>query len=264
MEACITVLMSNEESRKDDYRLSLSPTLITKYAHKSSRLIYSIEKNIFIVIGVVAALAAISVIDTLEITGITDFINENLDDPIIAVLSLISLAALLPILRLSFQSKRTLEDWAEMFEHNSIKNSISMSLTSLSKDDALRAVAETVEEVGDLLLQYIEKGEPSEFFDRDVAGDIYDVLVDSETVKEEKGTDLKKVLADYGAIIIKIVDGRINRNEVASFSDSLSAYAMHMRRKNAVGLAIMVGREVSPEAYSGRVKVKDILLIEKP
>jgi hypothetical protein len=253
--------MSSEENRKDDYRLSLSPTLITRYAHKSSRLIYSIEKNIFIVMGVVAALAAISIIDTLEIMKITDFIDESLDDTIIAVLSLISLAALLPILRLSFQSKRTLEDWAEMFEHNSIKNLISMSLTSFSKDDVVRAVAETVEEVGGLL-QYIEKGEPSEFFDRDVGGNVYDVLIDSETVKAEKGADLKKLLTDYGAIIVKIVDGKISRDEVASFSDSLSAYAMHRRRKNAVGLAIMVGREVSPEAYSGHVK--DILLIEKP
>ncbi len=38
--------------------------------------------------------------------------------------------------------------------------------------------------------------------------------------------------------------------------------------KNAVGLAIIVGKEVLPEAYSiaksGKVEVKDILLIERP
>lgn len=256
--------MSNEESRKDDYLSSLSPILITRYAHKSSRLIYSIEKNIFIVIGVVVALAAISVIDTLEVMGITDLINENLDDTIIAILSLISLAALLPILQLSLQSKRVLEEWADMFENNSIKNSIIMSLTSISKEDVLRSVAETVEEMGDLLLQYIEKEDPSELFDVSVGGHTHDVLVDLETVKAEKGSDLKKILADYGAIIIKISDGKVSKDDVESFSDSLSAYAMQRRKKNAIGLAIMIGREISPDAYSHEGKVRDMLLVEKP
>lgn len=254
--------MNSEKRRKDDYDLSLSPTLITKYAHKSSRLIHSIENNIFIAIGVVAALAAISVIDTLEILRITDFIGENLDDTIVATLSLGSLAALLLILRLSVQSKKALEEWANMFERNSIKNSISMSLTSRSKDSVVRAVAETVEEVGELLLQYIQKGESSEFFDRDVGGKTYDVLVDLETVKLEKGAELKKILADYGAVIIKIVDGTISNNEVSSFSESLSDYSNYRHKKNAVGLAIMVGREITPEAYSAQAK--DILFIEKP
>lgn len=253
--------MNSGETRKDDHVISLSPTLITRYAHKSSRLIYSIEKNIFIVIGVVTALAAIAVIDTLEIMGITDFINENLNDPIIAILSLVSLAALLPILRLSLQSKRTLEDWAEMFEHNSIKNSITMSLTSISKEDVVHAVADTVEEVGEFLLQYIERGETSEFFDRNVGGTTYDVLIDSETLKLEKRTDLKKILSEYGAIIIKIVNGKISDNDVSSFSDSLSTYSKYRHKKNAVGLAIIVGREVTSEAYSA--VARNILLIEK-
>lgn len=253
--------MDSGEKRKEDHELSLSPTLITKYAHKSSRLIHSIENNIFIAIGVVAALAAISVIDTLEILRITDFIGEDLDDTIVATLSLGSLAALVLILRLSFQSKNALEEWANMFERNSIRNSISMSLTSRSKDSVIRAVAETVEEIGELLLQYIQKGDSSEFFDRDIGGKTYDILVDSETVKLEKGVDLKKILADYGAIIIRIVDGTISNNEVSSFSESLLEYSNYRRKKNAVGLAIMVGREITPEAYSA--KAKDILLIEK-
>jgi hypothetical protein len=254
--------MSIEGSSNDDYQSS--PTLITKYAHKSSRLIHSIEKKIIIVIGVVGAIAAISVIDTLEIVGLTDFIGENLDDTIIATLSLISLAALIPVLRLSFQSKRTLKDWAEMFEHNSIKYSMSISLISLNKDDVVRAVAESVEEIEDRLLQYIENGRPSEFFDRDVGGHVYDILIDSETVKAEKDVELKKMLADYGAIIVKIVDGNVSKNDVTSFSKSLADYSIRRRRRDAVGLAMLVGREISSEAYSDRARVKDVLLIEKP
>jgi hypothetical protein len=83
-------------------------------------------------------------------------------------------------------------------------------------------------------------------------------------VKAENGADLKKLLADYGAIIIKIVDGKIGKKEVDSFFNSLFAYAIHRRRKNAVALAIMIGREITPEAYSAHAKATDLLLIEEP
>ena len=268
----LSILMStdrNNDNKRESYLASSSPTLVTRYAHKSSRLIYSIEKNIFIVIGVVAALAAISVIDTFERLGITEFIDESMDDTIIAVLSVISLAALIPILRLSLQSKKTLEEWADMFERNSIKNSISMSLTSLGKEEVIYAVAETVEEIGDPLLQYIEKGDFPEFLDVTVGEHVFDVLIDSETIKTEKGMDLARILGDYGPIIIKIINGKINKEEIISFSNSLSSYAMHRHRKrNTIGLAMMVGRDISPDTYSvaksGKGLFNDILLIEKP
>jgi hypothetical protein len=267
----LSTLMGNEgnNDKNDSYLASSSPTLVTRYAHKSSRLIYSIEKNIFIVIGVVAALAAISVIDTFERLGISDFIDESLDDTLIAILSVISLASLIPILRLSLQSKKTLEEWANMFERNSIKNSISMSLTSLAMEEVVYVVAETVEEIGDPLSQYIEKGDFPEFFNVAVGEHVFDVLIDSETIKTDKGTDLRRILDDYGPIIIKIINGGISKEEIISFSDSLSSYAMYRHRKrNTIGLAMIVGREVSPEAYtaakSGKALINDILLIEKP
>jgi hypothetical protein len=261
--------IEGNNDKKDSYLASSSPTLVTRYAHKSSRLIYSIEKNIFIVIGVVAALAAISIIDTFERLGISDFIDESLDDTLIAILSVISLASLIPILRLSLQSKKTLEEWADMFERNSIKNSISMSLTSLDKEEVVYVIAETVEEIGSSLSQYIEKGDFPEFFNVAVGEHVFDVLIDSETIKTDKGTDLRRILDDYGPILIKIINGNISKEEIISFSDSLSSYAMHRHRKrNAIGLAMIVGREVSPEAYiaakSGKAPINDILLIEKP
>src|SRR5215213_9455736 len=108
-------------SRDDDYLISSSPTIITKYAHQSSRLIYSIEKNLYIIIAIVAVLVVISVVDAFEVIGITNFIGEGLDDMIIAILSLASLAALIPVLRISLESKKKLEEWADMFERNSIR-----------------------------------------------------------------------------------------------------------------------------------------------
>jgi hypothetical protein len=254
----------------NDNLVSSSPTIITKYAHRSSRLIYSIEKNLYIIIAVVAILALISVLDAFEASGITNFIGEGLDDMVIAILSLASLAALLPMLRLSIVSKKMLEEWANMFEHNCIKNSISMSLTAATKQELVHTIGETVEEIGDPLLNYVEIGEFSEFFNVAIGENVFDVLIDSETVRPDKGADLRKILGEYGAIIIKIVDGQVSKKEILSFSSAISKYALQRRKniKNAVGLALIVGREISHDAYStlrsSNLAVKDILLIEKP
>ncbi len=261
----------NNSSTDDDHLISSSPTIVTKYAHRSSRLIYSIEKNLYVIIAIVAVLVVISVIDAFEVIGITNFIGEGLDDMIIAILSLASLAALVSMLRLSLESKKMLEEWANMFEYNSIKNSIRMSLTTATKEELVYAVGETVEEIGDPLLKYIETGgDFSEFFNVTIGETIFDVLIDSETVRADKGgANLKKILTDSGAIIIKVVDGTISKKELLSFSSDISKYAMQRNRKikEAIGLAMMVGREISPDAYStarsGNMKVKDILLIEK-
>jgi hypothetical protein len=262
---------NNNSSTADDHLISSSPTIITKYAHRSSRLIYSIEKNLYVIIAIVAVLVVVSIIDAFEVIGITNFIREGLDDMIIAILSLASLAALISLLRLSLESKKMLEEWANMFEYNSIKNSIRMSLTTATKEELVYTVGETVKEIGDPLLKYVERGDFSEFFNVAIGETTFDILIDPQTVKVDKegGADLKKILADYGAIIIKIVDGTISKKELLSFSSEISKYAMQWDKKikEAIGLAIMIGREISPDAYStarsGNIKVKDILLIEK-
>lgn len=256
--------MDNDESRKENSQWSLSPVLITRYAGKSSRLIRSIERNIFVVIGVVAVLATISVIDAFEILGITDLIGENLDDSIIAILSLISLAALIPILKISLKSKKILEEWAEMFEYNSIRNSLSMSLMSGKKEDILYAVAETVEELGGPLHEYLQKGSSPELHDKDVGGYVFDVLLDRDTVTAEKGPELRRVLADYGAVIIKIIDGKVGREELEAFSDFLNAYSGRSRNHRIVGLAVMVGKEVDQDLGASLAKKRKIVLIEQP
>ena len=264
--------ISKDNDSGNEHLISSSPTIITKYAYRSSRLIYSIEKNLYIIIAIVAALAVISVIDSLEVIGITDFVGEGLDDVIIAILSLASLAALLTMLKLSLESKNKLEEWADMFERNSIRNSIKMSLITSSKEELVFAIGELIKEIGDSLLKYIEGGEFSEFFNVSIGDEVFDVLIDSDTVITNKGggENLKKILGDYGAIVAKIVDGNISKEEVLSFSSSISKYATHRGKKikNAVGLAIILGKEVLPEAYSitksGKLEMKDILLIERP
>lgn len=254
-------------NQNNDY--SSSPTIVTKYAHKSARLIRSIEKNIFIIIGIIAVLVSISVIDTIEVLGITDLIGESLDDMIIAILSIASLAALFFMLRLLLNSRKSLEEWADMFERNSIRNSISMSLITSTKEDLVCAIADAVQELEEPLHEYLDKGDPHELFDVNTGYDIFDVLIDQDTVVEDKSPSLKRKLESYGAIMVKIVDGAVGKEEIKSLSDSLSKYLLRKRKRDAIGLAIIVGKEISPEALAATRSspvqtARDILFIERP
>jgi hypothetical protein len=107
----------------------------------------------------------------------------------------------------------------------------------------------------------------------------YDILIDSNHVlnggggdDKSKGRSLRKVLEDYGAVIIKIVDDNVSRNHVESFVDSLSKYVS--MSKEQVGLGMIIGEEISPEArefannfISKRrlgLSINLLLLIDKP
>ncbi len=259
----------NGTGNQNNDPVSSSPTIVTKYAHKSARLIRSIEKNIFIIIGIIAVLVLVSVIDTLEVLGITDLIGENLDDMIIAVLSIASLAALFFMLRLLLNSRKSLEEWADMFERNSIRNSISMSLITSTKEDLVYAIADAVQELEEPLHEYLGKGDPRELFDVNTGYDVFDVLIDQDTVVEGKSPSLKRKLESYGAIMVKVVDGTVGKDEIKSLSDSLSKYLLRKRKKDAIGLVIIVGKEISPEALaitkSNQEQIaRDVLFIERP
>lgn len=258
----------NGTGNQNNDLISSSPTIVTKYAYKSARLIRSIEKNIFIIVGIIAGLVSISVIDTTEVLGLTDLIGENMDDMTIAILSISSLAALFFMLRLLLNSRKSLEEWADMFERNSIRNSISMSLIAPTKEDLVCAIADAVQELEEPLNEYLDKGDPHELFNVNTGYDTFDLLIDQDTVVEDKSPGLKRKLESYGAIMVKIFDGTVGKDEIKSLSDSLSKYLSHKRKKDAIGLAIIVGKEISPEARavtksSPEQIVRDILFIER-
>ena len=246
---------------------SFSPILPTKYAHNSAKLIYSIEKNLFVVIGVIVGLAVFSVLDVLEIRGIIDVFPENLDDTIIALFSISSLIALLPLIRLILKSKKIFEKWADTFEQNSMKAGINLSMAGKNKEEAVRAISETVEEIGESLRKYLTSKENfGEFFDVKIGNLTFDVLIDAEQVQSEANY-LKKVLAEYGPIIIKITDGTVDKGVVESFRNSIYDYAS--LTKKDVGLAIIIGEDIESEANdlakrSTNKQIRNLLLIEKP
>ena len=92
----------------------------------------------------------------------------------------------------------------------------------------------------------------------------------TSTKDESKNSDdLKSVLKEYGAIIIKIADGKIGRESLNPFLDSLSHYIS--MSKNDIGLALMIGEDVTQDAYQLAANysntnkgIQNRLLVEKP
>ena len=255
--------VQNEE--KGEEQILNSPILATKYAHRSSKLIYSIEKNFYWIIGIIGILFVLSLLDFLNMHSIFPF---SLDTPI-TIFSAISMFVLGYTFRIILKSKRMLESWADMFERNSIRVAMTISMANLSKEEAVHAIAETIEEIGEPLRKYISsKDNFNEFLNvsfsknnddskDDVNKIIFDVLIDAELVaktdsdknngKEQISNSLIDVLKEYGAITIKIIDGTITKETVASFSRQLYSYISST--KNRVHLAIIIGNESSEESY---------------
>lgn len=269
------------QTQKVDARRQLqnSPMLATKYAHESSKLVYSIEKNFYLIICIVSLLFVFSLLDFLEVRGI---FSASIDF-LITISSVISIAILSYTIPNILKSKRILRSWADMFERNSIRAGMNISMINKSKEEAVHAIAETIEEVGEPLRKYISsKDNFNEFLNipyaskgKDVIDKIkFDVLIDSEHVVSTKNdgveyisTRLQEALKDYGSIIIKIIDGSITKEVIASFSGDLNSYKLSS--KNNIHLAIMIGDDVSDDAYVLAMKLERkgigyFVLVEKP
>ena len=78
--------------------------------------------------------------------------------------------------------------------------------------------------------------------------------------------DLRNVLTEYGAVIIMVVDGKVDERRVEIFSLLLLEYISETRNK--IGLPIIIGEEISEAAYkpintSREEIIKRIILVEK-
>src|ERR1044072_6721441 len=190
----------NKANNNDvDILSSESPTLATRYAHRAATLVRSIEKNSYLIIGIVIALFVLSALDML---GGHDILPFSLD-PVITVFSAGSIIALSYMLRLTIKSKRVLENWADVFERNSIAAGINISMSSRTREEAVRAIAETVEEIGSQLREYISSRDNyNEFFDITFGKDTatttqFDIVIDKDNLKPTENNsyqDLKTAL----------------------------------------------------------------------
>ena len=188
----------------------------------------------------------------------------------------------MPLVLLLLRSRKVLDRWTDMFERNTIATAMKIAMTRRGKEEAILALAQSVDEISEPLEEYImsKKSDLTEFLDVSI-GDgktstTYDILIDSSHVlngdDRNKGNSLRKVLEDYGAVIIKIVDGYVDRSHVESFVDSLAKYASVS--KNPIGLGTIIGEDISEEAKESvskfiserrrRLSINHLLLIDKP
>ena len=269
--------------KSHDYDDASSSTILTtRFGHESTRLIHSVERNLYIAVGLIGSIAILSL---MNILGVLEYFRSSGVDRIVDVTLLVVLiAVLIPLVILLLRSRNVLENWNEMFERNTIATGMKLAMKSRSKEDAMQALAQSVDQVSEPLEEYItsRKSDLKEFFDVSIGEGktrtTYDILIDSNHVpngggdNKSEGDSLRKVLEDYGAVIIKIVDGYVNRDHVESFVDSLSKYVSVSKKQ--VGLGMIIGEEISPEAkefahnfVSKRrlgLSINLLLLIDKP
>ncbi len=264
---------NNNKDNDDDYTGSYSsPIFITRYAQKAVKLIGFLEKNFILIIGVISALAVLSILDIVQVQAHIRILSDNAYDITVTVFSLISLAVFVPTVALLLKSRRILESWAGMFDRNSIKASMNIAMASKSKEEAIWAVSETIEGLGEPLQRYLSSSKENlkRFIDVSI-GDtdiVFDVLIDRDHISSSEGDNLKQALKEYGSIIIKVVDGTIDKNVAQSFYNLVSRYIS--LTKNNVGLALIIGEEGTQDAYNVAIKyenkkrVKHVVLVEKP
>jgi hypothetical protein len=108
--------------------------------------------------------------------------DDDITDIIITALVGGSLAVLVLAFWLLIRSRNMLDNWACVFEQNAIRTGISITMADKSKEEALLAIAEVVEEVSHPLSKYIEsKANFNEFIDV-----LSDSMVENERLRSQQ------------------------------------------------------------------------------
>lgn len=269
--------MSNRHNSDDNnYDKSAPSTLLTaRFGYTSARLIHSVEKNLYIVMIVILAIAAISI---LNILGILDYLySEDVDYFVDLILSIVLIVVVAPLVFLIVKSRRVLDNWNSMFETNTLSTSLNIVMANRSKAEVLKGLTYSVARIAEPLQTYIEskKSDLSEFLDVNVNGNNlkFDILLDANGVVDDNSTisnNLKDILRNYGSVVVKIIDGVIDKNTVESFVNSLLMYVSST--KNDIGLGLIIGEELATDAqpyanqalHVNRKKINNLLLLVKP
>jgi hypothetical protein len=273
-----------------------SPMMPTRYAHGSSKLIRSIEKTFYPIIGLVAALITLAILDITDVVSNHNILPDKTYDLIIIFAAATLLIVVFYLLYGLIKSRKILHHWSDIFERNSIKAGLSIAISTRSKVDVLRAISETIEGIGEPLNEYLSSN-PERYRNLiDVPIDketVFDILIDkdqltrqsppnqvsdialsskmiSSSIPDNKEatkdiSDLVECTKEYGTIVAKIIDGRISEEIVKSFQEAILKYISLTRNK--VGLALIIGEDMDAEADNlSKLRIKGIdyfILIER-
>ncbi|HET6590582.1 MAG TPA: hypothetical protein VFG45_10515 [Candidatus Nitrosocosmicus sp.] len=265
---------TNNQERSD--LNSFSPTLITTYSQKAVSTIRSIERILYLLLSVLVAFALLVLIDTAAIKGYIQFLSDDEYDVVLSLIALIAIGIMIFLLRIILRTRRKLDNWAYVFEKNSIGSLISIGLSNLDKRALLFSIVENIGTITEPIKEYIFANNDNifSFLDQKISDKTYfDILIDSEKIRSS-GNDREiemiiSKLNEYGSIIGKIIShpSTIQINEIKSFIQAVLEYSKSKNR--FVGLALLVGNEVSNEAmeYAKNYSNKSIgylIIIEKP
>lgn len=258
----------SRRDRRDDNINNDSPLLLTQYSSKAAQLIKSFTKNILFFILILFVITGMTILDLSMNLGFTNIVSDETIDAIIIGTSIFLILFTILIIRPVRRSQHILEKWSNLFDQNSIRTGIILSINNKSKDEVLVALSETIEQIAIPLQDYLSKSDNNEFYDISVNDTTFDILIDKSTVKTLDANSLKNTIQDYGSIIIKITEGIIDKDVTQSFIQSLQKYKK--QQGNKIGLAMIIGESITQESYDLISKSKDkiinenLILIEKP
>jgi hypothetical protein len=186
---------------------------------------------------------------------------------------------MIPLVLLLLRSRNVLDRWTDMFERNTIMATLSITMTARTKEEAILGLSQSIQEISKPLQEYLDSRKTSlnEFLDVSIHNNnnlIFDVLLDADHVLNDGSSsasnNLKNVLKEYGAIIIKIVDGDIDGNLVRLFIDSLIKY--NSVTKHPIGMGLVIGDSLTDDAreYANKISfhrtrgIGQLILIAKP
>ena len=248
-----------------------SPILLTQYSSEASQLIKSFTKYMPFVVIILILITSITTFDlVVRPSGFfTNVLTDKTIDTMIIAVSILLIIFLIFTVRPVLRSQKILDKWSNLFENNSIRTGILLSINNKSKEEILKALSKNIEQIASQLQYYLSKsGDGTEFYDINVSDVIFDILIDNSTIKTNINSDsLKNTFQGYGSILIKLTDGTIDKNLTQSVIKSLQNYR---KEGNKIGLAMIIGESITNESYYLIDKIKDktisksLILIEKP
>jgi hypothetical protein len=263
-------MKKNESTRDkiDDNINNNSALLLTQYSSKASQLIKSFTKNIRFLILILLVITGMTILDLSMDVGFIKVLSDETIDAIIIGTSLFLIVFTILIVRPVYRSQNILERWSNLFDKNAIRTGIILSINNKNKEEILSALSETIQQIATPLQNYLSKSDNKEFFDISINDTTFDILIDKSTIKSVDANSLKNTIQGYGSIIIKITDGIIDKAVTLGFIQSLQKYSR--QRGNKIGLAMIIGENITQESYDLVSKTKDkiinenLILIEKP
>jgi hypothetical protein len=261
--------MTNNGFESDNTGLSTSAdsVTLTQYSSEASRLIKSFTKNIPFVVMSLVLIVSLTTLDLVTDLGFTRILSDETIDAIIMGVSVFLILFTLFLVRPVLRYQKILHKWSNLFENNAIRTGMILTIKNKSKEEILYALPQVIEQIANPLEDYLSKSDKKEFYDVNI-DDIttFDILIDKSTIKSLESDSLKNAIKEYGSILIKIVDKIIDKRITEDFLKSLQKY----KKRDKIGLAIIIGDSISQESYVLANKIKDslirdnLILIEKP